>query len=384
MSRLNRFAQIALFVELPLLILGGWLYEAWKLNVTAIDFTHAFLPAAHAVVHASSPYPTPHDPSVLAGTAFVYPPLTAFLVAPLLLIPPAIAAWLVTGAMLGCLWGALWLFRVRDWRCYGVVLLWYPTLFAIQTANLSLPLLLAAAATWRLRDRPRASSLVLGAAVGAKLVLWPLFVWLAAVRRTRSCVYGIAAAAAFVILPWAAIGFAGLTGYGRLASEVDRIEGPRGYTLTALAERLGAGDTAAVTITAALGAFLIAGCIIAARHDHDRTSFAVALAAALLLSPIVWLHYLVLVAAICAVFRPRLGAAWFVPLLLWLCPAAANGQAANGTIWQLALAIATPALVLVVATSAVWTQTPSPAMLRRRAGEQGRQRATIDPYKQCS
>ena len=55
--------------------------------------------------------------------------------------------------VLAALVGALWLLEVRDWRIYGVVLLWPATIEAIQTANASLPLTLLVALMWRYRDR---------------------------------------------------------------------------------------------------------------------------------------------------------------------------------------------------------------------------------------
>ena len=47
--------------------------------------------------------------------------------------------------MLASLVAALWLLNVRDWRIYGVVLLWPAVIEAIQTANASLPLTLLVA-----------------------------------------------------------------------------------------------------------------------------------------------------------------------------------------------------------------------------------------------
>jgi hypothetical protein len=40
--------------------------------------------------------------------------------------------------------------------------------------------------------------------------------------------------------------------------------------------------------------------------------------AVLALAPIVWLHYLTLLAVPLAVYRPRLSGAWLVPLVFWL------------------------------------------------------------------
>lgn len=148
--RLGKPAQVALFAEVPLLILAWWLFQEQRADAVAIDFTDAFLTAAHAVVHGHSPYPGLHSPSVAGGYAYVYPPLAAFVFAPFAVLPHAVAAWAATVVVVACFFGALHLFGVRDWRCYGVAILWKPSLFAIQTANLSLLLLLLAAIAWQI------------------------------------------------------------------------------------------------------------------------------------------------------------------------------------------------------------------------------------------
>ena len=52
----------------------------------------------------------------------------------------------------------LFVLGVRDWRCYGLVLLWPPVISAIQTGNVTLWFALALALAWRFRDRTLASS----------------------------------------------------------------------------------------------------------------------------------------------------------------------------------------------------------------------------------
>ena len=46
----------------------------------------------------------------------------------------------------------------------------------------------------------------------------------------------------------------------------------------------------------------------------------VAIAAALALTPIVWLHYFALLLVVVALAQPRLGLLWFVPLALIVTP----------------------------------------------------------------
>ena len=65
----------------------------------------------------------------------------------------------------------------------------------------------------------------------------------------------------------------------------------------------------------------IAAIVILARgRDGDRRAFVAAVAAGLALSPIVWLHYLVLLFALIALYRRRLSLAWVLPLAFWIMP----------------------------------------------------------------
>jgi hypothetical protein len=50
--------------------------------------------------------------------------------------------------------------------------------------------------------------------------------------------------------------------------------------------------------------------------ERDRRSLVLVLAAALVLTPILWLHYLVLLIVPIALARPRLSALWLAPLVL--------------------------------------------------------------------
>ena len=56
----------------------------------------------------------------------------------------------------------------------------------------------------------------------------------------------------------------------------------------------------------------------AQQNDGDRRALTLALAAGFVLTPILWLHYLVLLVVPIALARPRLSLLWFVPLSLTL------------------------------------------------------------------
>jgi hypothetical protein len=61
----------------------------------------------------------------------------------------------------------------------------------------------------------------------------------------------------------------------------------------------------------------------------DRWTFTLAVGAALALSPIVWLHYLMLLLVPIAVASPRLGPLWLLPLAFWVV----GGQSIDPVIW---------------------------------------------------
>jgi hypothetical protein len=75
-------------------------------------------------------------------------------------------------------------------------------------------------------------------------------------------------------------------------------------------------------------------------------SFTLAIAAALTISPIVWLDYFALAAVPLAIARPRLSWVWFLPLATW----GLRGAGLNiGDPWDIARLLIVFAIVLGVA-----------------------------------
>jgi hypothetical protein len=127
-----------------------------------------------------------------------------------------------------------------------------------------------------------------------------------------------AATVGLVLVPWALIGFQGLGGYRELLRGVaDQQDGS--YSLPALAEQLDVAATFARSLAVAAAALLLVLSFRAARdprHDQrirDRRSFTLANAAALVLTPVVWNHYLLLLFVPVAIARPRLSGLWVLP-----------------------------------------------------------------------
>ena len=152
-SRLEPFARplsIAFLGVLPIAVILVLFVETVQDDAVAYDF-RVFYEAADAILHGDSPYVGVGDVGTAIGRSFVYPPLTALASIPLTVLPFQVAGLVVQAGLVVAILGALRLLGVRDWRCYGVVLLWPPVLSAIQTGSVTIVLVLAAAVAWRYR-----------------------------------------------------------------------------------------------------------------------------------------------------------------------------------------------------------------------------------------
>ena len=323
----HRAAVHVLVVLLPPAVLTiGLLVVSAKLHAFAVDFENAFWPAGRHVLDGQSPFPPATREALAAGTAFVYPAFAALLMAPLALLPLHVAAGLFTAVLLGSAVLTLHLLGVRDWRCYAAIFVWGPVLSAVQTANLTLLLTLGVALLWRFRDRRIVAAAVTAVLIALKLFLWPLLVWLVATRRFAS---GLMAAAMAVVLTfgsWAVLGFAGIGDYLPTLRLLARIEQPASYLPLAVGLKLGLGFGSARALGLLVAASVLGAAILLAwRKRDDERSFALAIVASILFSPVVWLHYYALLVVPLALLRPRYGLPWVMPLLLVLAPPRPHG-----------------------------------------------------------
>jgi hypothetical protein len=322
------------------LVSVSFLAQAGRNGDFAIDLRHAFLPAASRVLHGDSPFPAPDDPVVEAREAYAYPPLTAVALAPVSGAPRLALEIAIVALLAAALIATLWLLEVRDVRCYAAALVWGPVLAALQTANLTLLLGLGLALVWRWRDRAGRGSAATALALAPKIFLWPVAVWGLATRRFRAMVTGLALALAVTAVTWAVIGFAGLREYPRLARNLSRAEQDDAVTVYALARALGLGGGPAWGLWALAGVSVLAACVLAARTGRERSAFALAIAASLLLTPIVWLHYFAILVVPLAIARPVFDASWLLPVVLMGASGTGNGGVAK-TVVVLAVSIAT-------------------------------------------
>lgn len=315
--RLGWLASVAFCGVLPAAILAVVFASSIGDGSAAIDF-RPFYRAAEALLAGETPYPAADALLTASGQPYVYPPLSALLSIPLTVLPLAVAEVLVMVVQVLLVLAIPYLLGVRDWRCYGILLLWPPVISAIQTGNVTLWLGVACALAWRWRDRAVPSAACLGATFAIKFFLWPLLVWLVASRRIATAALALAVGLVLLIASWATIGFDGLRGYPELLRRLEDAVGDDAYTVFNLASDLGAPDAIARALWLGLGFALLAACVVLARKGDERSSFVLVLAAALALTPLVWLHYFALLAVACSIARPRLGVVWFVPLAMFV------------------------------------------------------------------
>jgi hypothetical protein len=352
-DRLRAFAQpweIVSFLWFPGLALGYACWFVLRAHEALQDFG-IFRSASVSVLHGRSPYVVPTPEALAHFDKFVYPPVAAVLFAPFTVFPSDVARVLMFAAGLAAVVGALRLLHVQDWRCYGVALVSSPAINSLGLGALTPFLLLGAALAWRYRDHTPVTALATGLTAVLKLFLWPLAIWLLATRRWRAPLFTGLIAAVLLIGGWAVIGFAGLRSYPTLIHVLGQVEGPISYSAIALLGLKGSAQTAA-TVVLSLAAF--AAVWLAARApEGDRRSFAVAVLASLVATPLLWLHYLLLLYVPIALYRPRLSGLWFLPLVLWATPTTHS----HGVTWQIGLALAVVAVV-TVRTTGSWSFRP--------------------------
>jgi len=328
----SRSLQIACFAVVPLLALVLLLATFSHQQRVGLDFRTAYA-QARLVLDGADPYVSP-DVDVSSGSIQAWPMAAILPTAPLTVFRLDVAVWIATGLTLASLLATLLVLGVRDWRVAGVLLLWPPVIDAYQTANLSAMLALLTALAWRYRGRWFVAGLALGASVALKFFLWPVVAWYAVTRRLGAAVLATVLAGASLLL---VTPFASLADYLQLVGNLSDAFDDKSYTPFALLVDLGVQDAAARALTVALGVGLFA---LAWR----RRSLGLAIAVALVLSPIIWRHYFVVLAVPMAISFPRLHPAWAIPLAFWLVPGTNNG----GT-WQLAVALATAAATIAAA-----------------------------------
>jgi alpha-1,2-mannosyltransferase len=325
-----------------------------------LDF-HGIWRAGHDLLSGRSPYLAPDWRTLLvASNAFIPPPPLAVLAAPFSALPFAGAVALWNLLCVGAFAGALRLVGVRDLRVYVVALCSFPLVASVGLGQPDGLFALGAAIAWRYRDCSR-GALAVGALIAAKLLAWPLLVWLLLTRRVRCSLVAVVSAVALLAGSWALIGFHGLLDYPRLLAADARAFEARSHSVLAAMMRFGASaPLAAVLAIGCAGAVALAAVRLSRRSDLGY--FTAAITAGLLLSPVLWSHYLVLLLIPLAIRRPRLDGVWLLTAVFWLSPV----EPAHG--WQIVLVLIATAAIALLASQPLREAAVAPAGVGRPGG----------------
>jgi hypothetical protein len=317
-DRYRRPVEVLLFAVLPALVAVAMFAVARSDHSLSVDFHNELYPEAKKLLDWENPFPPPGS-AVWYGHNLIWPPVAAVLVAPFTILSPGGADWAVALVGLACFMASLRIVGVRDWRVYGAFALWPQVIGEIRVSHLTPFLCLLLALVWRYRDARFAPGIALGLAGAIKFFLWPVAIWLAAIGRVRELLVaaGVAAASLLLVLP-----FTSLHDYFHVLIELGRTFDQDSYSPFGFLMQIGAPETLARAVMLVLGASLLVAC-------WRRQSLGFAVAAALVLSPIVWLDYYAVAAIPLAVVRPRLTWVWLAPLATWGLLSAGIG-AGNG------------------------------------------------------
>jgi alpha-1,2-mannosyltransferase len=324
------------------------------------DFAAYWL-AARRLLEGAPLYPAAGEGAVYLGFGeFLYEPLVAVAFVPLALLPFETAAWLWTG-LLVVLATVLSItlvrpFRpdVRPWAAAGCAL-FFPLLADISLGNLNLVSVALALGAWWLRDRPRAAGAVLTAAIGLKLLPVALLLFYAGARRWRLVGWSLATGAALIAasMPFLADRWAD---YLRLFASVARESSE--FAINVIPSAVSGSPLRFVLPVAAVAVAYWAGT--RERAGAGDGAHHLALAAAPLVSPLVWYPYLVfalpaVLAGSLAAARARSVALAAIVVASWLALEVPSGR---GPLPDIAFA---GLVALVISVTAIVHRTTTPS-----------------------
>ena len=297
-------ASLGVVVAIVVLILP--LSPAYDLNV--------FLRAGDAALHGRNIYPAIGSPAVYSGSSFVYPAVTAWPFVLLALLPAGLAGAIY---FVVCACAVIAATTFESDRDHWIPLLVLGTAFTItglQLGSLSPLLFVGAVCLWKLRDRPAIFGLVAAPVIVSKLFLAPLLVWPLLAKRYRAFAWATSLTVLLLAVSFAT-GSLSLPGYLQLLSELGRHEARAGFGLISLLRNLSLTPLAAQATALGVATVLM---VIAYAHylraRDERILYSAGIVSALLLSPVVWSHYLVLLpAALLALDARR---RWFIALAI--------------------------------------------------------------------
>jgi len=301
------------------------LYDVADSMAWGYDYA-AYHAAAERLVETGSPY----QAHTLAGPfrpgpfgLYLYSPLPAVLLVPLTSLSPAGATWLWLAlhiVVLG-LTCALMPVPVRTrLLVLTVACLSWPVLRDLLLGNVSLPVTFLAVLGWRFLDRP-AGAAAIAVAMALRPTMGLLLGWWLIRGRWRPLLWVIGATLLVVLLSLPFVGLRGWLEYATVLRNLTDFEAVvRNLAFGELIELLGA--PAPVVLAASLASYglAMAAVVLSLRRDREL-SYVVTIGATLVLSPLLWDHYLTNL-LVPAAFLAGRGRWWglALPLVCWLVP----------------------------------------------------------------
>jgi hypothetical protein len=256
-----------------------------------------FLHAGRQVLAGHTPYDNPTSSVFQAGHAFVYPAFVAWLFSPLTVLSDT-AATVVFAALSAAalILACRWLGRPRM-ATAALVLVSSTTVISLQMGTVNAVLLLGLAGAWRWRTRsPLLAGVVLGVVASMKLFLVPVLIWPLVTRR-RTTLAAAAGTVSALLLSQSTLGRLGLWPYFSVLSKLQGNEAARSWSFSGFAQSLGVAAGASTDLAILIAAAVVLALWLRPDRLSDAQVLSLSILVCLLVSPIVWSSYLVLLVA---------------------------------------------------------------------------------------
>jgi hypothetical protein len=341
---------------------GVWIYafdDLW-----AYDY-EAYVNAATRLTETGTLYPEetlsgPYRPGPYG--LYMYSPILGVSLVPVtdLTVADSSIAWYVAHVL--ALVAACALMPVRPIiRVFAFVIAAFS--FAVvrdmALGNVSVLLLLPLSMAWRWLDRPF-GSIAQAVAISLRPMLGIVLIWQMLRRRWRAVGWTIGAGLVLVLVTLPFVGVGGYVDYLTVLRNLSGVTGvEHNYDLSSTALMLGVSERIATLILLSGYAIAVGAVLVSLRHDREL-GFIVTVTASLLLSPLLWDHYLAML-VLPAAFLAQRGLAWglLLPLASWL----------PSETYPLIVVIATVLPFLVPHAAMTDGQTPGPRLAPSETGQ---------------
>jgi hypothetical protein len=292
---------------------SGWAYDFRAYLAAALRLSHG------TSIYASETLTGPFRPGPFG--LYLYAPPLAVSLLPLTSLPLATAAdlWLLVRVVM--LVATCWLMPVRPAvraAAFVVAVFASPVLIDLNLGNVSVVVAFLSVVAWRWIDRPP-GPIAMAAAISLRPTLGIFLVWWLIRRQWPPLTWALVSGAVLVVATLPFTGIAGYLDYLTVLRNLADVTGvANNADLASAALLLGAPRAAATAALFAGYGLAIAATLLSLRRDVE-VSFMVTLGATLLLSPLLWDHYLVSL-LLPAAFLGQRGRPWALglPLLAWL------------------------------------------------------------------